>query len=160
MPAIKGADSDWVKNPIDAFVLAGQRASGLRPLRRPTPGADPPRDVRFDRSAALPEADRSIRLPTAIRVHTRRWSSGCWLRLITASAGGGTGSTSSDSAKAKAMKPTCREPNAWPFRDYVIRAFNRDTPFPRFVLEQLAGDTLKRTGEICRRRVSERKRRK
>ena len=27
-------------------------------------------------------------------------------------------------------------------RDYVIRAFNRDTPFPRFVLEQLAGDTL------------------
>ena len=33
-------------------------------------------------------------------------------------------------------------PNAWPYRDYVIRAFNRDTPFPRFVLEQLAGDTL------------------
>ncbi len=27
-------------------------------------------------------------------------------------------------------------------RDYVIRAFNRDTPFPQFVLEQLAGDTL------------------
>ena len=33
-------------------------------------------------------------------------------------------------------------PNAWPYRDYVIQAFNRDTPFPRFVLEQLAGDTL------------------
>ncbi len=33
-------------------------------------------------------------------------------------------------------------PSAWPYRDYVIRAFNRDTPFPRFVLEQLAGDTL------------------
>ena len=33
-------------------------------------------------------------------------------------------------------------PNAWPYRDYVIGAFNRDTPFPRFVLEQLAGDTL------------------
>ena len=32
-------------------------------------------------------------------------------------------------------------PAAWPYRDYVIRAFNRDTPFPRFVLEQLAGDT-------------------
>jgi len=31
---------------------------------------------------------------------------------------------------------------AWPYRDYVIRAFNRDTPFPQFVLEQLAGDTL------------------
>ena len=33
-------------------------------------------------------------------------------------------------------------PNAWPYRDYVIGTFNRDTPFPRFVLEQLAGDTL------------------
>ena len=36
-------------------------------------------------------------------------------------------------------------PSAWPYRDYVIRAFNRDTPFPRFVLEQLAGDTLNET---------------
>src|SRR5207302_4353008 len=33
-------------------------------------------------------------------------------------------------------------PNAWPYRDYVIRAFNRDTPYPQFILEQLAGDTL------------------
>ena len=31
-------------------------------------------------------------------------------------------------------------PGAWPYRDYVIRAFNRDTPFPQFVREQLAGD--------------------
>ena len=36
-------------------------------------------------------------------------------------------------------------PDAWPYRDYVIRAFNRDTPFPRFVREQLAGDTLPAT---------------
>ncbi|MBL8216794.1 MAG: PSD1 domain-containing protein [Bryobacterales bacterium] len=33
-------------------------------------------------------------------------------------------------------------PNAWRFRDYVIRAFNRDTPFNRFLLEQLAGDEV------------------
>jgi mono/diheme cytochrome c family protein len=32
--------------------------------------------------------------------------------------------------------------NAWPFRDYVIQAFNSDTPFPRFILEQLAGDVV------------------
>lgn len=32
--------------------------------------------------------------------------------------------------------------NAWPYRDYVIRAFNRDIPYPQFILEQLAGDTL------------------
>jgi hypothetical protein len=33
-------------------------------------------------------------------------------------------------------------PRAWRFRDYVIRAFNADKPFDRFILEQLAGDEL------------------
>ena len=33
-------------------------------------------------------------------------------------------------------------PNAWPYRDYVIRAFNDDVPYDRFVREQLAGDAL------------------
>lgn len=33
-------------------------------------------------------------------------------------------------------------PNAWPYRDYVIHAFNRDTPWSRFIEEQLAGDML------------------
>ncbi len=33
-------------------------------------------------------------------------------------------------------------PNAWPYRDYVIRAFNEDKPYARFVQEQVAGDVL------------------
>ena len=33
-------------------------------------------------------------------------------------------------------------PNAWPYRDYVISAFNQDKPYSRFVEEQLAGDVL------------------
>ncbi len=33
-------------------------------------------------------------------------------------------------------------PNAWPYRDYVIRAFNSDKPYARFVQEQIAGDVL------------------
>ncbi|MBV8882067.1 MAG: DUF1549 domain-containing protein, partial [Planctomycetaceae bacterium] len=33
-------------------------------------------------------------------------------------------------------------PNAWPYRDYVIRAFNDDKPYARFVEEQVAGDVL------------------
>ena len=34
------------------------------------------------------------------------------------------------------------KPNVWKYRDWVIGAFNRDMPFDRFVLEQLAGDEL------------------
>ena len=33
-------------------------------------------------------------------------------------------------------------PNAWPYRDYVIRSLNADKPYDRFVAEQLAGDVL------------------
>ncbi len=33
-------------------------------------------------------------------------------------------------------------PHAWPYRDYVIRAFNQDKPYSRFIQEQLAGDVL------------------
>ena len=33
-------------------------------------------------------------------------------------------------------------PNAWPYRDYLIRAFNEDRPYARFVQEQIAGDVL------------------
>ncbi len=33
-------------------------------------------------------------------------------------------------------------PNAWPYRDYVIRAFNEDKPYDQFIREQLAGDAF------------------
>ena len=33
-------------------------------------------------------------------------------------------------------------PNAWPYRDYVIRAFNSDTPYDRFIREQIVGDAM------------------
>ena len=32
--------------------------------------------------------------------------------------------------------------NAWPYRDYLIRSFNEDKPYARFVREQVAGDVL------------------
>jgi hypothetical protein len=35
-----------------------------------------------------------------------------------------------------------QRPNAWPYRDYVIRALNRDKPYRRFIEEQVAGDIL------------------
>ncbi len=33
-------------------------------------------------------------------------------------------------------------PNAWPYRDYVIQSFNADTPYDRFIREQIAGDAF------------------
>src|SRR5262249_6764862 len=33
-------------------------------------------------------------------------------------------------------------PNAWPYRDYVIRSLNDDKPYDRFVMEQLGGDAF------------------
>jgi hypothetical protein len=35
-----------------------------------------------------------------------------------------------------------RRPNAWPYRDYVIKSFNEDKPYARFLKEQVAGDSL------------------
>src|SRR5262249_41631129 len=35
-----------------------------------------------------------------------------------------------------------RRPYAWPYRDYVIKSFNDDKPYSRFIQEQLAGDVL------------------
>jgi len=37
-------------------------------------------------------------------------------------------------------------PNAWRYRDYVIRAFNQDKPYDQFVMEQIAGDELTPAG--------------
>ena len=39
-------------------------------------------------------------------------------------------------------RPGPLRPNAWPYRDYLIRSFNDDKPYARFVEEQLAGDVL------------------
>ena len=43
-------------------------------------------------------------------------------------------------AESHGYETNALRPNAWPYRDYVIRAFNQDIPFARFVEDQLAGD--------------------
>ena len=45
-------------------------------------------------------------------------------------------------AETNGYERDAAKPHAWRYRDYVIRAFNDDKPFDRFVLEQLAGDEL------------------
>ncbi|HZY87742.1 MAG TPA: DUF1549 and DUF1553 domain-containing protein, partial [Gemmataceae bacterium] len=45
-------------------------------------------------------------------------------------------------AETNSYERDAAKPHAWRFRDYVIRAFNADKPYDRFVREQLAGDEL------------------
>ena len=45
-------------------------------------------------------------------------------------------------AETDGFKADDPRPNAWRYRDYVIKSFNTDKPYDRFVKEQLAGDEL------------------
>jgi mono/diheme cytochrome c family protein len=143
VPALTGADSGWARNPIDAFVLARQRAGGMQPapqsdrqalIRRVTFDLTglPPSPEAIDQFVADPDprAYESLveRLLTSPH-YGERWGRH-WLDVVRF-------------GESEGYETNLPRANAWPFRDYVIRAFNRDTPFPQFVLEQLAGDLLK-----------------
>jgi hypothetical protein len=45
-------------------------------------------------------------------------------------------------AESEGFKADETRPNAWRYRDYVIRSFNQDKPYDRFIKEQIAGDEL------------------
>ena len=129
-------------NPIDAFIDAGLSARGLPRspeadkatlLRRATYGVTglPPteqemREFLADESPAAWEkvVDRLLASPR----YGEHWGRH-WLDLVRYAE---TNSFERDGVK----------PHVWRYRDYVIRSFNDDKPYDRFVLEQLAGDEL------------------
>ncbi len=61
---------------------------------------------------------------------TKSWSTGCWPRPITASAGRGDGSTWRATPTPTATRKTAPR-SIWPYRDWVIQALNADMPFDR-----------------------------
>lgn len=140
LPAVR--NRDWAVNPIDAFVLAGLEGKNLTPnapasktelLRRvyyDVTGLPPtPEEVEAflaDRSADAYESlvDRLLASPR----YGEKWGRH-WLDLVRFAE---TNSYERDNPK----------PNAWRYRDYVIRSFNQDKPYDRFLREQLAGDEL------------------
>jgi mono/diheme cytochrome c family protein len=143
VPAVKR--SDWVKTPIDAFVLARLEQEGLAPspettrealLRRVTldlTGLPPsPEEIDAflaDTSAGAYEkvVDRLLASPH----YGERWARP-WLDLARYS---DTNGYEKD-----------RRRTAWKWRDWVIAAFNADMPFRQFTIEQMAGDMLKDAG--------------
>ncbi|HCN81709.1 MAG TPA: hypothetical protein DIS80_11280, partial [Verrucomicrobiales bacterium] len=54
-------------------------------------------------------------------------------------------------ADTNGMDEDIAHPSAWRYRDYVIRSFNKDKPFDRFIVEQLAGDLLPAKGLVQKR---------
>jgi mono/diheme cytochrome c family protein len=131
-----------VPNSIDQFILAKLRDKGLSP----SPEADRRtliRRVYFDLTGLppTPEAIESFAKDNAPDAYEKlvdsllasprygeRWARH-WLDVVHF---GETHGYDKDQPR----------PNAWPYRDYVIRAFNTDKPYSRFVQEQVAGDVL------------------
>src|SRR5437773_2509103 len=138
-PGVK--QSDWVRNPIDAFILARLEQKDLAP----SPEADRRtliRRVMFDLTGLPPTPDEVQRFVEdkssdayekvvdrllACPRYGERWARH-WLDVV----------RFADSHGFEMNQP---RPNAWPYRDWVIRSLNADKPYDRFVFEQIAGDT-------------------
>ena len=140
LPHVK--NTKWARNPIDLFVLAkleqekmapsqpADRRTLIRRLSFDLIGLPPtPAEVTHFLADRSPQAYENLvdRLLASPR-YGERWARH-WLDTIHY---GETYGYDKD-------KP---RPNAWPYRDYVIRSLNRDKPYSRFVEEQLAGDVL------------------
>ena len=141
-PTVPAISSSWVRNPIDRFILDRLRKEGLEP----SPEADratlirrlkfdllglPPAPEEIDAFVNDPAADAYERLVERYLSSPHfgeRWARH-WLDAV-------------HFAESNGFEMNQPRPNAWPYRDYVIRAFNEDRPYDRFVREQLAGDAL------------------
>ncbi len=142
LPAVK--NTVWIKSPVDRFVLAKLEAASLEPsspasrrtwLRRVTinlTGLAPTNDeyVAFEADAS-PDAEQKVvnRLLESPR-YGERWARH-WLDVARYA-----------DTKGYVFQEDRNYPEAWTYRDWVIRAFNEDMPFDRFVKFQLAGDKL------------------
>lgn len=133
---------DWVRNPIDRFVLAKLQHSGLTP----SPEADRHTLIRrlsldLRGLPPTPEEIRQFVVDTAPDAYSQlverllasphfgeRWARP-WLDLAHYA--------DSDGYLGDAFRP-----HAWVYRDWVIAAINQDLPFDQFTIEQLAGDLL------------------
>jgi hypothetical protein len=140
LPAVK--HTNWVRQPLDRFVLARLERESLVPsaeadpaalLRRVSldltglpPTAEELASFFDDRSANAYEkqVDRLLTSPA----YGERWAS-MWLDLARY-------------ADSMGYEADNKRPGVWAYRDWVIDAFNRNLPYDQFVTTQLAGDLL------------------
>lgn len=141
-PAPRVEDTTWPADPIDRFILARLEKNGLRPAS-PAPRATLLRRVYFDLIGLPPTPNEMARFlaDTSSEAFEKvvddllgrpefgeRWGRH-WLDVtrFAESSGGGR---------------SMIFPDAWRFRDYIIRSFNNDKPYDRLIREHLAGDIL------------------
>jgi Protein of unknown function (DUF1549)/Protein of unknown function (DUF1553) len=141
-PRLPDLFSPWVRTAIDGFWLEGLRANRLSPspaldkehlMRRvtldltglpPTPG-EVDLFVRDNSPQAYEKVvDRLLASPH----YGERWAQR-WLDVVRY-------------ADTNGYELDATRPHAWRYRDYVVRAFNSDKPYDRFIREQIAGDEL------------------
>ena len=140
LPTVR--EKDWVKNPVDAFILAKLEKRGLphapRAERRvlirrayfDLIGLPPePEEVRRFVEDPSPNAypnliDQLLDSPR----YGERWGRH-WLDLVRY-------------GESQGLETDYSYPHAWRYRDYVIKSFNEDKPYNRFLQEQVAGDEL------------------
>jgi mono/diheme cytochrome c family protein len=141
-PLPRVADGAWPQTPVDAFVLQALEARGLKHapkasrevlIRRATldlTGLPPtPAEVKAFLADTAPDAyERLIERLLASPHYGERWGRH-WLDVVRYADSGG-------------FETDIFYSHAWRYRDYVIRAFNADKPFDRFLKEQIAGDEL------------------
>jgi hypothetical protein len=132
----------WVANPIDAFVLARLEAAQLKPS--PTASREQLiRRLAFDLTGLPPT-------PAEIDAFRADRSPGAWGKVVdhylaSPAFGERWGRHWLDLARyadSNGYEFDEVRPNAWRYRDYVVRSFNADKPYNRFIEEQLAGDEL------------------
>lgn len=140
-PEAPRSGSAFVRNPVDEFVLAKLQSKGLQPsaeadrntlIRRlylVMHGLPPsPAEVRAFVADPAPDAyerlvDRVLQSPR----YGERWARH-WMDVVRY-------------ADTDGFERNVERKTAYPYRDYLIEAFNADKPYDRFVREQLAGDT-------------------
>ncbi|WKJ91927.1 DUF1549 and DUF1553 domain-containing protein [Methylomonas montana] len=140
VPAVK--QQDWVRTPIDAFILAKQEEKGL------APSADADRAA-FIRRATL-DVWGVIPTPQEVEAFVNDDSDKAYEKLVerllaSPKYGERQGRKWLDLARyadSTGFQNDNDRLNMWRYRDYVINSFNQDKPYSRFLQEQLAGDEL------------------
>jgi hypothetical protein len=147
VPAVR--KGDWTRNFVDAFVLERLEQAGLVPsssadrrtlIRRATVDllGIPPTAEEIEAFETDPSPDAYPRLVErllASPLYGERWGRH-WLDVARYA-----------DTKGYVFQEERKYPFAYTYRDYVIRSFNRDLPFDRFVIEQVAADQLDLEGD-------------